>query len=320
MAVMSLVLETLNSMPLDCKFPSDMTAREVADDIAIQLNYPFVDEDTNEPINYFLTDGDGKRIEDDAKLEDAGLRNGDTVKLEANKAITPPPMPATPTSLPDGQVGVWVKLLNQTRNVYEQFDAETTVSDLLAQMIAKYDLPARYPNSKEPIVYVVASKTQGRQLHSLETLREAFISHLDTIFINTDNKAGGGPPLTNRVLLRPVGLRLDEVTEIGIPALMENEPALKMALHAFKDTLYELEESRRELQDAHEKIEQLTEQRKGNHIATALLLFGQIQIGFATNLITNDTRGGWFVFFSGLALNLGALYFLVFSGRKEPRV
>jgi hypothetical protein len=168
-----------------------MTAREVADDIAIQLNYPFVDEDTNEPINYFLTDGDGKRIEDDAKLEDAGLRNGDTVKLEANKAITPPPMPATPTSLPDGQVGVWVKLLNQTRNVYEQFDAETTVSDLLAQMIAKYDLPAQYPSSNEPIVYIVSSKTQGRQLHGVETLREARISNLDTLFINSDNKAGG---------------------------------------------------------------------------------------------------------------------------------
>jgi hypothetical protein len=167
-----------------------MKAREVADDIANQLGYPVVDEDTNEPINYYLTDGGGRRIDDDMKLEDAGLRDGDTVKIQASKAIVPPPLPETRVEVPDGEIGVWIKLLNQARSVYETFHAETTVSDLLAQMIAKYDLPAQYPSSNEPIVYIVSSKTQGRQLHGVETLREARIDNLDTLYINSDNKAG----------------------------------------------------------------------------------------------------------------------------------
>jgi WXG100 protein secretion system (Wss), protein YukD len=191
MSQMSLVLETLNGMPLECKFPSDMTAREVADDIANQLSYPVVDDDTNEPINYYLADSGGKRMDDNTKLEDAGLRDGDTVKIQASKAIIPPPLPETPVAVSEGELGLWIKLLNQTRSVYETFDTETSVSDLLARMIAKYDLPAQYPSSNEPIVYVVSSKTQGRQLHGVETLREAHIEHLDTLFINSDNKAGG---------------------------------------------------------------------------------------------------------------------------------
>jgi uncharacterized ubiquitin-like protein YukD len=195
MAEMTLILETLSNMPLtDCSFPSDMTAREVADDIANQLNYPVVDPETNEPISFYLLDGKGKRLDDNVKLEDAGLRNGDTIKIQSSKNFTPPPPPIPPQGVVpvDGQISLWIKLINQNRNVFEQFDPNTRVSDLLGQMIAKYDLPAHYPSSNEPIVYVVSSKSQGRQLHGIETLADARISNMDTLHILTDNKAGGG--------------------------------------------------------------------------------------------------------------------------------
>ena len=45
---LALNLETLSNMSMDCSFPSDMTAREVADDIANQLHYPVLDPETNE--------------------------------------------------------------------------------------------------------------------------------------------------------------------------------------------------------------------------------------------------------------------------------
>jgi hypothetical protein len=191
MAELTLNLEALQGMTMECSFPSDMTAREVADDIANQLNYPVVDEETNEPIIFYLLDNTGKRIDDSTQLGSAGLRNGDNIKIQATKKFVPPPPPVSSAEPPpDGRINVWIKLINQTKNVYEQFDVDTKVSDLLAQMIAKYDLPAHYPSSNEPIVYVISSKTQGRQLHGIETLREARIGNSDTLFINTDNKAG----------------------------------------------------------------------------------------------------------------------------------
>ena len=191
MAVLTLNLEALQGMIMECSFPPDMTAREVADDIANQLNYPVVDEETNEPIIFYLLDSQGKRIDDATELSAAGLRNGDNIKIQATKKFVPPPTPPqVRTDAPEGKINLWIKLINQTKNVYEQFDVETKVSDLLAQMIAKYNLPAHYPSSNEPIVYVISSKTQGRQLHGIETLREARIENSDTLFINTDNKAG----------------------------------------------------------------------------------------------------------------------------------
>lgn len=191
MSQLTLNLETLSNMSMECSFPPDMTAREVADDIANQLNYPIIDEETNEPITFYLIDGNGKRIDDATQLGAAKLRNGDTIKIQATKKFVPPPPPVPTTAAPDGKLGLNVKIIGKPKPVYEQFDLDTTVSDFLAQMITKYGLPAHYPDGVDPIIYAVSSNTLGRQLHGVETLREARVPNSDTLNIFTDNKAGG---------------------------------------------------------------------------------------------------------------------------------
>ena len=63
----------------------------------------------------------------------------------------------------------------------------------------------------------------------------------------------------------------------------------------------------------------LLDRLKEKNIATVLLILGQIQIGFGINLVTNRSAGGWFVFLSGLAVNIGALYFSVFGIRSPSK-
>jgi hypothetical protein len=168
-----------------------MTAKEVADDIANQLNYPPIDTDTNEPVLFYLVDGKGKRIDDNTQLGAAGLRNGDTIKIQATKKIIPPdgPLPQVPPQ--DGKLGLTIKIIGKPKPVAEQFDPDTTVHALLTEMITKYSLPTHYPDGVDQIPYVVSSNTLGRQLHSSETLREARVPNSDTLSIFTHNIAGG---------------------------------------------------------------------------------------------------------------------------------
>jgi len=61
----------------------------------------------------------------------------------------------------------------------------------------------------------------------------------------------------------------------------------------------------------------MNDRLKEKSLATVLLLLGQIQIGFGTNLVTNSSTGGWFVFFSDLAMNLRALFFTLFGLKRH---
>lgn len=184
-------LETLlSNMSMECSFPSDMTAREVADDIANQLSYPPIDPETNEPIIFYLIDGKGKRLNDETPLGEAGLRSGDTIKIQSTKKFVPPPLPPQPPEIVDGKLGLTIKIIGKPKPVFEQFDANLTVSDLLAQIITKYSLPSHYPDGIDPIIYAVSSMTLGRQLQPTESLREARVPNADTLNILTDNKAG----------------------------------------------------------------------------------------------------------------------------------
>jgi len=183
------------------------------------------------------------------------------------------------------------------------------VREIIDQLVEELDLPRR-DKLGQINRFKIRSKSLGRFLVEDETLESAGVSAGDTLVLHREEIAGGGEP-ENRIKIdkSSIGLQLDDLTTVDIRTLLTSEPALLMTLHSYRTSLTQLQDSHRELREAEEQNRQLLDRLKEKNIATVLLLIGQIQIGFGTNLITNGRMGAWFIFLSGLALNLGALFF-----------
>lgn len=193
-----------------------------------------------------------------------------------------------------------------------------TVHELITDIADQLSLPLMdsFGSIKK---YQLFSNTLGRYLSPDETLTSAKVPSNDTlIFASHETPGGGHPKSEGRIQFdtSSIGLSLDNLAAIDTRTLLANEPALMMTLHSFKSSLTQLEASRHSLRSAEEEIRHLNERLKEKNIATVLLLLGQIQIGFGTNLITNGSSNGWFVFLAGLTLNVGAIIFSFFPFRR----
>jgi hypothetical protein len=196
------------------------------------------------------------------------------------------------------------------------------IKELIAELTIAMDLPLFRPDGGA-VSYSLMSKHLGKILQPDETLRSAKIPANDELILTSDAlaSAGGAQKKTESrisVIKTSIGLPLDNLIDVDVKNLLSNEPALMMTLHSYRTTLSQLEDVKRELQNKILDIEEQRDKLKEKNIATVLLLLGQIQIGFGTNLITNNSMGGWFIFIAGVAINLGALYFSFF-GFKQPK-
>jgi hypothetical protein len=205
-------------------------------------------------------------------------------------------------------------------NTYEkQVTANQSISDFLRELTAELMLPLSNSRGK-PLHYELSSKTLNRLLLDDETFEGAGVPMGDRLTLIWDIvEEEYQKESTSRISIKSsIGLTLDDLTEVEISNLLSNEPALMMTLHSYKESLSQIDQYKQELANSKEQTEQLRDQLKEKNIATILLILGQIQIGFGTNLITNNSNGGWFVFILGLTLNIGALYFSFFGvGRKK---
>jgi|ERR1051325_3113879 hypothetical protein len=195
-------------------------------------------------------------------------------------------------------------------------------SQIIDELTVELSLPTRKAWLTDGHVYELFSKSLGRSLHAEETIASAKIPGGDTLLLSAIEIPGGGtkkPRSRINFGSSSIGLPLDGLKNIEINNLLTNEPALMMTLHSYRTTLTQLEDSREELREADEEIGQLNDRLKEKNIATMLLLLGQIQIGFGTNLITNGLTGGWFVFLSGVAVNMGALFFSLFGLKRSGK-
>jgi hypothetical protein len=195
---------------------------------------------------------------------------------------------------------------------------DMTVSEVIEEIVEHLSLPRR-DKFGQIIKYEIASQALARLLRAEETIASAKVPSHDMLVLSRQEIAGGGDRESEgRIKFdkSSIGLSLDDLTAIDIKTLLTNEPALMMTLHSYRASLTQLEDSRQELKDSEEEIRHLNDRLKEKNIATVLLLLGQIQIGFGTNLVTNASVGGWFVFLSGLAMNIGALFFSFFGLKR----
>ncbi len=218
-------------------------------------------------------------------------------------------------------VKVTLSILDMNQEIADtEIPSDMTVREIISDISSLLPLP-HTDEFGSIIRYMLSSKALARVLMEDETLETAGVPNLDRLVIRRIEVAGGDSkrPAGRIKFNKPsIGLSLDELAAVDTRTLLANEPALMMTLHSYKASLTQLDESHQELKSAEEEIGRLNDRLKEKNIATVLLLLGQIQIGFGTNLVTNGSTGGWFVFLSGLAMNLGALFFSFF-GLRRPK-
>lgn len=196
---------------------------------------------------------------------------------------------------------------------------DMTVSEMIGDITAQMALPL-IDQFGAVVAYKIDSKALGCSLFADETLTSAGVPSGDRLTFRRDEFAGGGTKTAEHRIKfdkSSIGLSLDDLTAVDIRALLANEPALMMTLHSYRASLIQLEELTQALKDAEEEIRYLHDRLKEKNIATGLLLLGQIQVGFGTNLVTNGSTGGWFVFLAGLGINIGALFFSLFGLKRR---
>jgi len=220
------------------------------------------------------------------------------------------------TTLPSIKTRLHVLDLNVFQDA--EIPDDITVREVINDVADQLSLPQRSRRG-EIIVYKIRSKTLGRFLMADETLAGAGVPSDDDLFIHRQEIAGGDDRKSEKQIKlgkSTIGLSLDDLAAVDIRTLLANEPALLMTLHNYRASLTQLEDSSQELRSANEEIRHLNERLKERNIATVLLLLGQVQIGFGTNLITNSSTGGWFVLIAGLAMNVGALFLSFFRLKR----
>lgn len=210
-------------------------------------------------------------------------------------------------------LGVKVIVIFEMSNIRVDLPRYMTIDEIVRILIQSRSF-SRENNLGETFEYVLGSKTCGMEFSDTgKTLADYGVLNGHNLFLTRNVTAGGGPRLVNK---SPLGLRLDSVKSTQIKTLQTDKHALNMTLHSYRDTLDELENTYVNLNNAEKEIERLHDRMKDKNIATGLFILGQIQIGFGTNMITGNAVGGWFMFFTGIAVTIGALYYS-FIGTKR---
>lgn len=174
----------------DTQFPDDAGVMEIIADITNQLNLPAVD-DKNQPIDYYFETAQGKRLDNNKTMAEAGLEQNATISLKSPsplpslQIVEPPPPPP-----PDGMVEVNIRLLDSNLGVVESFTYDTSVKDVINKLISKHNLPTRDEKFRQGKIYQIWSKTAGAFLLEKLTLRESMIPQRDTFVLSTHETPG----------------------------------------------------------------------------------------------------------------------------------
>lgn len=107
-----------------------------------------------------------------------------------------------------------------------------------------------------------------------------------------------------------LGLNTDNIENLDIKEVLDNEPALKMLLHHYKQLNSENNELKTQVNTNQSYIFGYNNLKKNSQFGTALLFLGNIFVAFGVNLLTqNSVTSGLLVFTPGLLMDFTGLYF-----------
>jgi hypothetical protein len=173
--------------------PDDMLTEEVISELVDELGLPRLSP-AGEAIAYAIeVVGQGAVLDTGKPLSDAGISNGDRLRLTTGGPAAEPngeAESATPVVvLADETVEVVLSVLDLNKSERTTVSADRPVGELLQQIAANFNLPAR-DKLNELIVYRLESKALGRYLANRETLRRAGVPRLDRLTVHREEIAG----------------------------------------------------------------------------------------------------------------------------------
>jgi hypothetical protein len=199
MSELSVDLVTPTGMVLEATLlPDDMRTEEVISELVDELNLPRLAAN-GQVINYSLEVVGQGGLPAGQTLRDAGVSNGDRLRLSTNHVLpsnpnAPRPQgpladPGPTTTLAPGMLEVVLAVLDLNKSEKTALHADRPIAELIQQIAANYNLPAR-DKLNEVITYRLESKALGRYLANRETLQQAGIPRLDRLSLHREEHAG----------------------------------------------------------------------------------------------------------------------------------
>lgn len=195
-SVLIVNIETPNGLMFEgTQIPVDYTVQQLIDELVDSgsLELPRIADD-GAKIKYSLYAVDQNvELIPQQLLGDAGLKNGDNLRLVASHKIDAaerPAMPQNQQATNPEEIRVVLSVLDVNRHETTELSATRPVGELIRQIVQNYDLPAR-DKLGQPIKYKLQSKALARILEESTTLREADIPTLDRLTLQREEIAGG---------------------------------------------------------------------------------------------------------------------------------
>jgi len=190
MRLLNITLITPSGMELEnTQLPDDMKTEEIISELKEQLGLPDLSP-AGDPVRYFLVIvGRDITMTPGQSLREAGMENGDKLRLMASQPVEDEGEIAQPSRLQDDVINVHLSILDLNRTEETALPADQTVASIIAGIFA------RQKRSEKPKYgglndYRLHSKALGRFLLPSETPRSAGIPHGDRLSIHKNETPG----------------------------------------------------------------------------------------------------------------------------------
>lgn len=190
MSEITVDIEFLDDSIVSASIPGDYQVEEIISEVIAELDLPLLTDD-RQPISYrFLHLQHNHYLLNAKTLPEAGVRDGDTLKLVPSHNIQP--KAHTGIQPKAATVVVVLAILDLNRIESISLDADIPVGNLIWQICRDYHLPDR-DGMGQKIKYKLRSKALGSYLLESMTLSQAGVPVLDRLVLDREELAGGGP-------------------------------------------------------------------------------------------------------------------------------
>lgn len=202
MRQLTITLITPDGMELEnTQLPDDMKTEEIISELRDQLRLDDLSP-AGDPVRYFLVIlGRDITLAPGQSLRDAGLENGDKLRLMASQRVESSGEVISAPNHNDAFIRVHLSVLDLNRSEEVTLPADQPVQAIIADIFARQK---RAGKSKLNINdYRLHSKARAQFLLPAETLRSAGIPQGDLLSIHKNEPAGAGGQITMKPAATP---------------------------------------------------------------------------------------------------------------------
>lgn len=108
-----------------------------------------------------------------------------------------------------------------------------------------------------------------------------------------------------------LGFSTDKFTEVDIKEVVNNEAAIKMLMHYYKQLVDDNKTLKNDVNTYKTYADAYEKKTSNSSTSSFLFLASNISVGFGINILTENqqTNAGWFLLATGVLFAIGATYF-----------